>query len=299
MAEESGVTGEALLSRAGALGADRAYLIAPDWAEEAKAAGASAILVLLAAWRPFEARRDGRGPGLCAYYLAENGLYHRTAALLKELEAAGVRAERNVTLRVKPLLERTGLAARGENDLMAVRGLGSLFAVQIVLLWGVSPLPLPEGEASACLHCGRCRAACPSGALGQGYCREDCVRNWMDGQPMEEFAMEKISLLLGCERCQRVCPRNAGIPLQPYPAELLELLTWERLVNLSPTDKKALAALVGKNLLGRKRIETQALLLAEKARWPGAAQAAEELLSCGSPAAERAAQWVLARGETP
>ena len=36
----------------------------------------------------------------------------------------------------------------------------------------------------------------------------------------------------------------------------------------------ALAALVGKNLLGRKRIETQALLLAEKARWPGAAQAA-------------------------
>ena len=76
MAEERGVTGEALLSRAGVLGADRAYLIAPDWAEEAKAAGASAILVLLATWRPFEARRDGRGPGLCAYYLAENGLYH-------------------------------------------------------------------------------------------------------------------------------------------------------------------------------------------------------------------------------
>ncbi|MEZ4509636.1 MAG: hypothetical protein R2881_08435 [Eubacteriales bacterium] len=41
-----------------------------------------------------------------------------------------------------------------------------------------------------------------------GYDYAACARAYMGGDPMEDWVMDSMTCILGCELCQRVCPYN-------------------------------------------------------------------------------------------
>ena len=264
----------------------REYFVAPEALEgyERFMPDAGSLCVLLSPWRPFV---RGEGLNLCAYYLAENALYHYAGERAKEL--SGLRVVNGVN--IKRTLQKAGIAARGENDLTATKEFGSLFAAQLILCKQVLR-SAKLAEPALCLHCGRCAKACPGKALPMEDPKR-CVRWWMDGMAMPEFAMDSVRWLFGCETCQLVCPRNAHISPVTAPEELKELLSYERMIFLDGPDKRRLAELVGKNLLTKGRVQAQALILAFRQGWPQTEDAAKRLQNAPQPAVASAADYVL------
>jgi len=262
------------------------YFVPPEMMEESGRflPDARSLCVLLAPWRPYKRRQ---GLNLCAYYPVENALYHAAKERAKEL--GGVHAVNGVN--IKAVLERAGIAARGHNDLMATREYGSYFAAQLILCYE-EPCRTWEMSQNHCIDCNKCEKACPGSALPMTDPKR-CVRWWMDGMAMPDFAMEGMRWLFGCELCQNVCPRNAHITPVDLPEELAELLTYERMIFLNRADKQALSALVGKNLLTRGRVQAQALALAYRQGWPDALAAAKELQHSPHEAIKSAAEYII------
>lgn len=113
-----------------------------------------------------------------------------------------------------------GLGMRGDNGLLIHPDLGSfVFIGELLtdappdLLGAKEPVP-----PAPCLHCGACRAACPSGILrGEGTLCLSAVT-----QQKGELNEEEKQLLLaggtvwGCDICQTVCPYNQRIIARGY-----------------------------------------------------------------------------------
>lgn len=262
------------------------YFVPPDALEgyERFLPNARSLCVLLAPWRPFKRRQ---GLNLCAYYIAENALYHHAKAYAKELD--GVPVVNGVN--IKRTLEKAGIAARGRNDLMAIREYGSYFAAQLILCHE-EPRRTWEMSQSCCTDCNKCAKACPSAALPMTD-PERCIRWWMDGMAMPDFAIRGMRWLFGCQVCQDVCPRNAHISPVELPGELDELLTYERMIFLNKADKQALSALVGKNMLTRGRVQAQALALAYRQKWSDALSAAKEFIHSPQESIKSVAEYII------
>ena len=234
------------------------------------------------------------GLPLSAYYLASNRSYHAAQALAKKLGEQGIRAE-HARVPERALLLENGFGARCDNALLALEPFGTRFVLQSLVL------RLPEGEAydvpaaaaSACLHCGRCAAACPTGAIQEdGYDWTRCLRSYMEKAAMPRFVMEKMDTLLGCERCQNVCPLNEGTPVLQADAALRAAFDPERL--LAGDDGEA-GKYIGKNLLSGKRLTAQAAVLAGKSGQPRYAPLLKKLLLSDNEALRAAADFALTR----
>lgn len=277
-------------------GADRAYAIAPEYLGEAtkEFPDASALVVLLRAWRPYRTVKNGKTATICAYYPAESALYHAAGKLCDALTQQGFFARRLIgdAYPVRRILAESGIAAVGENGLAATKTLGSYFAVQLVVTNGIPPQPF-EAEAAPCTRCGRCKAACPSNALPMTDPKK-CIRWWMDGQTMPLWAMQGMRRLFGCEMCQLACPRNAHLPPVIMPEELYDVLDYERLLTMDRQEKADLSALVGKNLLTRGRVIAQALVLAKRQGIP-VEEIAKSLRNDERPAIKSAAEYILSQ----
>ena len=144
----------------------------------------------------------------------------RIEDLLKNaLAAAGYEMAR-AHLPLKTLAVRAGLAEYGRNNVTYVPGMGSFFR----LVAFFSDCPCEEDcwggyrVMSACTDCSICRQHCPTGCISDerflihaenclGYLgqRQPDFPYWVRLQPDWE------SGLVGCMRCQSVCPVN-----QPY-----------------------------------------------------------------------------------
>ena len=123
----------------------------------------------------------------------------------------------------KLLAVRSGLARYGRNNVTFVEGLGSYH----MLVSYHSSLP-PDGETwqkprllERCERCTACRRRCPTGAIAadrfeirqercltfySGYSGPQELPDWLDRAWVER--------LIGCMRCQAVCPENL-----PYRAQ--------------------------------------------------------------------------------
>lgn len=278
-------------------GADRAYAVSPAFLGETvkSCPGATALVVMLGAWRPYKTVKNGKTATICAYYPAENALYHAAGRLCDQLTAEGHLAKRltGEDIPVRRVIEDAGIAAIGENGLAATQSLGSYFAVQLVITDAFAPADF-EKEPAKCVHCGRCKAACPSKALPMTD-PEKCIRWWMDGQEMPGWAMNGMRRLFGCELCQLACPRNAHLPPVEMPGTLFPALDYERLLIMDKAERAELSALVGKNMLTRGRAQAQALVLADREGIP-VQQAAKSMLNDERPAVRSAAKHVLLKG---
>jgi epoxyqueuosine reductase len=121
-----------------------------------------------------------------------------------------------------PVMERSLAAAAGvgfigKNTSLIVPGVGS--CVYLVEILTTAPLastpPLPE-SAGSCGECNRCVDVCPAGALEAPY-RLD-ARKCLSYLTIEHRAPVNAetgrimgSCILGCDRCQEVCPFNANM----------------------------------------------------------------------------------------
>jgi epoxyqueuosine reductase len=140
--------------------------------------------------------------------------------LAKALAGPGYRVEL-LNAPLKALGNRLGLLSYGRNNVGYIDGWGSYF--QLVGL--VSDLPPdekhtdpPRGETllPGCEKCRICSAACPTGAIGKERVlihAEKCYVLFSESpKPIpESLKPPSPKCLIGCLRCQELCPENKGL----------------------------------------------------------------------------------------
>lgn len=202
-----------------------------------------------------------------SYYPASNLAYHAAKRLEERLTAAGCFARANVSYPAKEAAVRAGLGRIGKNSLLITPEFGTRVVI-ILMATDIACDPVEKescGEEMGCLGCGRCAAACPSGAMDeQGLAHpERCLRNFMmEGNVTPEPLRKKMGMrLLGCDICQRVCPMQPDFALTtPIQIRLEELVTADAAA-FSETVSR-LGALIGRNAARPQRVRAQAALLA-------------------------------------
>ena len=115
---------------------------------------------------------------------------------------------------------RSGLAAYGKNNVTYYPGLGSF--ARLVVLW--SDLPCEESNwqdllmMDTCEKCQACLRACPTGAIDRDrfLLRAERCLTFLNEKPIDVPFPDWVdpswhNCLVGCLRCQRVCPENKDV----------------------------------------------------------------------------------------
>ena len=216
---------------------------------------ANALLLLLKAYAPLCEKT------VSGYYLASQQSYCIARELIQRFTADGIPAGMaRVPLRLYAL--KAGLGTCLHNGLLAIAPFGTRFALQGILV----RVPEPPEEQTAlpaknnCALCLKCVSACPVSAIGpDGFHWEKCLRTYMENEPMPLWVKENLFTLLGCECCQTVCPRNAGLSSRAMTEEEAKAFSLDRL--LAGEQKEALS-LIGKNQKKNGKLMAQAACIA-------------------------------------
>ena len=216
---------------------------------------ANAVLICVYPYTPYEDETL-----VASYYPASNRAYHAMKRLMALLKERGIRAERAETP-YREQLAAYGIGSRMDNQLLYLEPYGTYFNLQGAMLALPEPVAYtPRREArEICDHCGLCKAVC-FGAIKGDYAFDwtRCVHTYMEGDPMPETAMKQLPSLLGCMRCQAICPKNPKAAV-PIPDEVRKTLDP---VAVLRGNRKEAEALIGKNLAAPKRVLRQAIVLA-------------------------------------
>ncbi|WP_025725221.1 epoxyqueuosine reductase [Acholeplasma granularum] len=117
----------------------------------------------------------------------------------------------NHTVDERKCLELTGLAFKGKNNLMINKNLGSFFFIGLVVTKNKYPELIVKNNDS-CGDCTICIKACPVKALDDGFDWKKCISGYnQEKRSLTDYEIEKNTLLMGCDICQRVCPYNKGV----------------------------------------------------------------------------------------
>lgn len=208
---------------------------------------ATCTAVLFKSYRPAAPAPEGT-VALSEYYVASHASYHAAKAFAAYLESCGHEAMHLALLPAKKIALQTG-GFIGDNGFYYHPDLGSLVCIQTVLTNAFLPDP-PLPSPSSCLHCGVCSKACPSGGVGD---LQRCLRKHSNAL-IPKTLRGDVYQLLGCEKCQSVCPLNLKDTSAPK-AFLLESL-------LDGKEIKKLRELAGPNMARKSRIISQAAIYA-------------------------------------
>ena len=234
------------------------------------------------------------------FYPASNAAYHAVRAMAERIaQENGVEAIPLSNLKLKPMCRRHPAFGTGINTLNYLPGIGSRFCMELLGLSAeVAPEPaIPyEKEQLPCADCGRCRRACPSGAItDNGFVKERCIRFYMlSGKPMPERlrkyigAQDGARAIVGCDICQRVCPANAETEEQ---RTLNDDFTLRETLACEAQTMAGFAALYGKNYAIRNRIIAQALLAAGNLGDPAYLEEITALTQSSSALVAEHARW--------
>ena len=151
--------------------------------------------------------------------------YRKTIAEVRDSLAAtllgsGFRVEL-LNAPLKALANRLGLLSYGRNNVGYIDGLGSYFQlvglVSDMPFEAESPQPRPaEKLLPRCEKCRICAAACPTGAIDRERIllhAEKCYTLFSESlRPIPEgLQPPSPKCLIGCLRCQELCPENKGL----------------------------------------------------------------------------------------
>ena len=248
--------------------------------------GASAAALFIWAYAPYE-----NGGHISAYYPASNACYHAAKAAEAELNAAGIAAQR-AFIPARALCIANGLGRQGKNGLLSIAPYGTRIALETMIIYSpAEPDVFLPSDADVCPEgCTACMAACPMGAITKdGLNVKRCMRYIMNAGYTDEIR-QKQQTFLGCEICQAVCPKNAGLKKHPVPADMAAAFELGRLI---AGDAKAARIIAGKNITGNGRLTTEAIAFAAREGQCGA-----EIRACLNSPFERvrdAAKWALDR----
>ncbi len=216
---------------------------------------ANALLICVYPYTPYEDETL-----VASYYPASNRAYHAMRRLLALLKEQGIRAERAQTP-YREQLASYGVGSRMDNQLLYLEPYGTYINLQGAVLALPEPVVYtPRREPKEiCDHCGLCRAVC-FGAIKGDYAFDwtRCEHTYLEGDPIPENAMRWLPSLLGCMRCQSVCPKNPKATV-PIPEEVRKTLDP---VAILKGNRKEAGELIGKNLAAPKRLLRQAIVLA-------------------------------------
>jgi epoxyqueuosine reductase len=153
-------------------------------------------------------------------YTAYDAIEEQAQILLAKILGKKNYASTRTALPLKLLAVRSGLGQYGRNNICYVSGMGSF--LQLVAVY--SDMPCEEDcwqektMMKSCEECELCRRACPTGAISSDRFllrAERCISyhnekkgdvpfpNWMDDS--------WHNCVVGCIRCQRVCPQNREV----------------------------------------------------------------------------------------
>lgn len=233
--------------------------------------------------------------GLSGYYPASNQSYHAAMGLRQKLLGRGERCEM-ARVPFKTVMEHWGLGTMLCNSLIALPRWGTRFILQGLMVEAEGECPDPV-LSSGCLHCGRCQRACPGGAIDEGgYHWRRCIRAYME-EDMPPAVMERMTVLMGCEVCQEVCPLNAGVPHRPQTGEERAAFAPERLL---AGEQKTALQIIGKNMKKGNKLIAQSAVLAAKAGRKDLLPLMEQQLKEQIPNGERQALlWAISRLQRP
>lgn len=182
--------------------------------------GFETMAIVALAYDKTQVKFAGKGRGMIARY-AYGEDYHKTFyrlfdGLEEEANLAGFQVKGYAD--VSPVDERFlgyigGLGFIGHNDLLIHPTFGTYMMLGTVFIdqaMGQDHLILEQG----CDSCTKCIDACPGGALSkEGFVKQHCVS--YQSQMKDPLTLTQVkkfkTFLWGCDVCQRVCPKNAGL----------------------------------------------------------------------------------------
>ncbi len=136
-----------------------------------------------------------------------------------------------------------GLGILGDNGLLINEKYGSYIFIADVIT-DIPPELLgaqPKGEIKKCRHCGKCRAACPTGILrGESNdCLSAITQRKGELTEAECALMREYNTAWGCDICQGVCPHNTApieTPISFFKENRIDTLTSSILDAMSDED---------------------------------------------------------------
>lgn len=230
--------------------------------------GASCIIVLFASYAPALEPSHGN-MGLSPYYVASNRAYNGAKLLAAFIEGGDGKALLTASISAREAALRTG-GFIGDNGFYYHEAYGSYVCIHTILTDTVQPEEYIR-DRRECLHCGACRSGCRGVGELSG-----CVRQHMHGV-VPEALRGKVYQLLGCEKCQDVCPLNTAKRTPPYEFSLESLLESKCAAELK--------RLAGSNMARARRVISQAALYAVNS---GAYDLADKLKQLSETAEEPA-----------
>lgn len=244
---------------------------------------------------------------ISTYYFWENKAFWAGREILDAMAEVDDSFRGYLGRDAKAYARRAGAGYFGRNDLLQREGTGSRFTLQLFQ----TALPFPiTGEqedirtlAPACTDCARCVTSCPVGALdGNGRLdRQKCLRAWMfqTREPAPKALREAMgNRLLGCEDCQRACPQNQELAIQPlYSLEPFQSLSYWLFddAELFRHRCRELSYLVGDNLVRPLRLRSQLALLMGNLGGADCVERLSRWVEDGEDILREYAIWALAR----
>lgn len=237
------------------------------------------------------------------YHEVLKRLCRRLADELRDL--AGGKLRTRVCVDTAPLLERdwawrAGLGWIGQNTCLIVPGAGSYVVLAEILLDAALPADAPaDGD---CGQCGRCRQACPTGALvaPRTLDARRCI-NWATIEHRGELDGDDLALagqVYGCDICQQACPHNAAAGGPAPLAELAEAgpragIDAPAVLKWTPRDYDAATAGSAARRAGYAMFLRNACVVAGQQRLTAALDDLRRLAQHEDPIVTRAAGWAL------